>query len=258
MKRLNAALAGAALALLAGNAPALAAETLRIGVEGAYPPFSWKEADGTLKGFDIDIAAALCAQMDRECELIEQDWDGMIPALLARKFDAIVASMSITEERRKRVDFSARYYNTPAMFVAADDADLDVSPEGLAGKTIGVQRGTTHQCFMEKLYPDADLRLYATQEEVFLDLAAGRLDAQFSDSIQADEGFLKTDAGAGYRFVGGAQLDPECHGEGAGIAIRKGEDALREAFNAAILAIREDGTYQAINDRYFEIDVYGG
>lgn len=258
MKRLVAALlAGAVLAAASGITPVAAGEKLRIGVEGAYPPFSWKEADGTLKGFDIDVAFALCQRMDRECELVEQDWDGMIPALLARKYDAIVASMSITAERKKRVDFTAKYYNTPARFVAPEGSDLDVSPAGLAGKAVGVQRGTVHQCYMEKVHPDADLRLYATQEEVFLDLAAGRLEAQISDSIQADEGFLKTDSGKGFGFAGGTQFDLECHGEGAGIAVRKGEDALREAFNAAIEAIRDDGTYETINARYFTFDVYG-
>ena len=257
MKRIVTALAAAALAVAAGTAPAAAGEELRIGVEGAYPPFSWKEADGSLKGFDIDIAYALCEEMDRECTLVEQDWDGMIPALLARKYDAIVASMSITEERKKRVDFTAKYYNTPALFAAAAGSDLEISPAGLAGKTVGVQRGTTHQCFMEKIYPDTDLRLYATQEEVFLDLAAGRLDAQFSDSLQTDEGFLKTDAGKGFVFAGGPQYDLECHGEGAGIAVRKGQDELLAAFNSAIMAIREDGTYKSINDKYFEIDVFG-
>ncbi len=257
MKRFTTALAAAALAVAAGTASVSAGEELRIGVEGAYPPFSWKEADGSLKGFDIDITFALCEKMGRECTLVEQDWDGMIPALLARKYDAIVASMSITEERKKRVDFTGKYYNTPARFVATEGSDLDVSPAGLAGKAVGVQRGTTHQCFMEKLFPEADLRLYQTQEEVFLDLAAGRLDAQFSDALQADEGFLKLDAGKGFAFVGGPQYDLECHGEGAGVALRKGEDELRQAFNAAILAIREDGTYKSINDKYFDFDVYG-
>ena len=257
MRRFVTALAAAAFAVTTGIGSIAAANELRVGVEGAYPPFSWKEADGSLKGFDIDVAHAICEKMGRECTLVEQDWDGMIPALLARKYDAIIASMSITEERKKRVDFTAKYYNTPAMFVTAEGAGLDITPAGLAGKAVGVQRGTTHQCFMEKIFPDADLRLYATQEEVFLDLAAGRLDAQFSDSLQADEGFLKTDAGKGYAFAGGAQHDLECHGEGAGIAVRKGEGELLDALNAAIVAIREDGTYKAINDKYFEFDVYG-
>jgi polar amino acid transport system substrate-binding protein/arginine/ornithine transport system substrate-binding protein len=254
---ITAVVAAAALAVAVGIAPVKAGEMLRVGVEGAYPPFSWKEADGTLKGFDIDIAMALCAKMGVKCELIEQDWDGIIPALLSKKYDAIIASMSITEERKKRVDFSNKYYNTPAKFVARKDSGLTDTPEGLAGKSVGVQRGTIHQCYMEKMFPDAELRLYATQEEVFLDLASGRIDAQISDSIQALEGFLGTDAGADYAFLCGDQFDLECHGEGAGIAVRKGEDDLRNKLNLAINAIREDGTYQTINAKYFDFDIFG-
>ncbi len=247
---------GLALMLAAGGAQA--AEKLRIGVEGAYPPFSWKESDGTLKGFDIEIAEALCKEMKRECVLVEQDWDGMIPALLARKFDAIVASMSITPERKKRVDFSNKYYNTPAKFVARKGSDLQISKAGLKGKRIGLQRGTTHQCYMEKMFPDAELVLYASQEEVFQDLAIGRIDAQFSDSIAADDGFLKTDAGKDFAFVGGDQHDPQCHGEGAGIAVRKQDKELREELNQAIQAIRKNGVYQSINAKYFDFDIFGG
>ena len=253
-------LAGAILAsavMFGLGTSAQAGDVLRIGVEGAYPPFSWKEADGTLKGFDIEIANALCEKMGRECELVEQDWDGIIPALLAEKYDAIVASMSITPERKKRVDFTDKYYNTPARFVAAKDTALEPTPEGLKGKAVGVQRGTIHQCYMETVFPDTELKLYGTQEEVFLDLAAGRIDAQISDSIQALEGFLNEDAGKDYAFLGGDQFLLECHGEGAGIAVRKGEDALRESLNAAIRAIREDGTYSKINEQYFDFDIYG-
>ncbi len=236
---------------------AQAGEKLRIGVEGAYPPFSWKEADGSLKGFDIDIAMALCDKMGRECELVEQDWDGIIPALLAKKYDAIIASMSITEERKKRVDFTIKYYNTPAKFVAKEEPGFEGTPEGLAGKTVGVQRGTIHQCYMEKMFPDTELSLYATQEDVWLDLTSGRIDAQISASTQAMEGFLTQDAGKGFAFLGGDQYDKECHGEGAGIAVRKGEDDLRSAFTAAIKAVREDGTYAKINDKYFDFDIFG-
>jgi len=245
------------LALLLGIGSLQAAD-LRVGVEGAYPPFSWKESDGTLKGFDIDIAEALCAEMGRKCVLVEQDWDGMIPALLAKKFDAIVASMSITEERKKRVDFTDKYYNTPAKFVGRLDSGIEISKSGLAGKRVGLQRGTTHQCFMEKMFPDVELVLYGTQDEVFQDLAIGRIDLQFSDSVQADDGFLKTDAGKGFGFIGGDQHDEECHGPGAGIAVRKSDSALRDEFNKAIKALRSKGIYQKINAKYFEFDIFGG
>lgn len=254
--RFKAAIAAGALAL--GLASVAQAEgPLRIGVEGAYPPFSWKEADGTLTGFDIDIAKALCENMGRECELVEQDWDGIIPALLAKKYDAIVASMSITEERKKRVDFTGKYYNTPAKFVAPKNAGFEATAEGLEGKTVGVQRGTIHQCYMEKAFPDVELKLYGTQEEVFLDLAAGRVDAQISDSIQSLEGFLTKPEGKDFAFLGDDQFDLECHGEGAGIAVRKGEDDLRLAFDKAIKAIRDDGTYARINAKYFDFDIFG-
>jgi lysine-arginine-ornithine-binding protein len=255
--KLKTACAAFALMLgLVGNS-ALAAD-LRVGVEGAYPPFSWKEADGTLKGFDIEIAEAVCAQLGRKCVLVEQDWDGMIPALQARKFDTIIASMSITEERKKQVDFTIKYYNTPAKFVAKKGSGLKISKAGLKGKRIGLQRGTTHQCFMEKMYPEAELVLYGTQEEVFQDLAIGRIDAQFSDSIAADDGFLKTDAGKDFEFTGGDQHDEQCHGPGAGMAVRKSDTALRDDLNRAIKAIRANGTYQKINAKYFDYDIYGG
>ncbi|MBT4889008.1 MAG: transporter substrate-binding domain-containing protein [Rhodospirillales bacterium] len=242
------------MALAGGQANA--GDALRIGVEGAYPPFSWKEADGTLKGFDIDVAYALCEKMNRECTLVEQEWDGMIPALISRKFDAIVASMSITEDRKKRVDFSVKYYNTPSRMVAKDGAGFEVTQAGMAGKKIGVQRGTTHQCFVEKNFPDSEVVLYTSQEDVFADLASGRIDAQSSDALQAEEGFLNTDAGKGFAFIGGDQDDIPCLGEGAGIAVRKGDSIVTE-FNNAIQAIRADGTYAKFNDMYFAMDIYG-
>ena len=247
-----------AVALMFGLAGNSLAADLRVGVEGAYPPFSWKEADGSLKGFDIEIAEAICAELKRKCVLIEQDWDGMIPALMARKFDTIIASMSITEERKKRVDFTDKYYNTPALFVAKKGSGLEISKSGLKGKRVGLQRGTTHQCFMEKIYPDTELVLYASQAEVFQDLAIGRIDAQFSDSIAADDGFLKTDAGKDFEFIGGDQHDEACHGVGAGITVRKGDSALRDQLNAAIKTLRANGVYQKINAKYFDFDIFGG
>ena len=244
-----------AVALFSASAQA---DKLRVGVEGAYPPFSWKEADGTLKGFDIDFAYEICKRLNRECVLVEQEWDGMIPALLAKKFDTIIASMSITEERKKKVDFTDKYYNTPPGVVAKSGAGFKRTNASMKGKRLGVQRATTHQCTAEKMFPDAELVLYATQEEVFQDLASGRLDAQLSDSLQAQEGFLSQDMGKGFAFLGDMIDDEECQGVGAGFAVRKNDTDLRDAMSKAIKAMRADGTYQKINSKHFEIDIYGG
>jgi lysine-arginine-ornithine-binding protein len=253
-KLMNTALA---VVLTLGFGTVSAADTLRVGVEGAYPPFSWKEPNGTLKGFDIEMANEVCKRLGKKCKLVEQEWDGMIPALLARKFDTIIASMSITAERKKKVDFTVKYYNTPAMVVAKADASFDATPAGLKGKRIGVQRATTHQCFAEKFFKDSEVVLYASQEEVFQDLASGRLDAQLSDSLQALEGFLNKPAGKGFAFLGKEQNDLACFGEGAGFAVRKKDTALRDALSGAIEAIRADGTYKKLNDKYFKVDIYG-
>ncbi len=255
MKRLTAAALAAALAAASLAAPALAAD-LRICVEGAYPPFSEITPDGKIVGFDIDITNALCKEMGKTCELVQSDWDGIIPALTEGKCDAIIASMSITEERKQRVDFSEPYYNSPAKFIARKGAGLTDTPEGLEGKVVGVQRGTIHQDFMEAKFPDVKLKLYGTQDEAYLDLVAGRIDAIMVDSIAGMEGFLKTDQGKDFEFFGRDWSIPEIHGIGAGIAVRKGEPELRDAFSKAIRAIREKGIYQKINAKYFDVDLY--
>ena len=167
------------------------AADLNICVEGAYPPFSEINSSGEIVGFDIDIANALCEEMGKSCAMVQSEWDGIIPALLEGKCDAIIASMSITEERKQRVDFSDKYYNSPGRFVARADAGLTDTPEGLADKVVGLQRGTIFQDYMEAEMPDVDLKLYGTQDEVYLDLVAGRIDAAFADSIAISDGFLK-------------------------------------------------------------------
>jgi lysine-arginine-ornithine-binding protein len=252
MKRLIAAAAFAAFATSA------TAADLNICVEGAYPPFSEINSAGEIIGFDIDIANALCDVMGNSCTMVQSEWDGIIPALLEGKCDAIIASMSITEERKQRVDFSDKYYNSPGRFIAREDAGLTDSPEGLAGKIVGLQRGTIFQDFMEGEMPNVELKLYGTQDEVYLDLVAGRIDAAFADSIAMSDGFLKTDQGKGFGFFGRDYNEEKYFGVGAGIAVRKGEEALRDGFSAAIKTIRDNGTYKSINDKYFEVDIYGG
>ncbi len=247
---------GAAFAAIsiAAAGPALA---LDICVEGAYPPFSETSPDGSLVGFDIDIANALCAEMGETCEMQKTDWDGIIPALLEKKCDAIIASMSITPERMEVIDFTKKYYQTPAVLAAAEDADFEGTAEGLAGKVIGVQRGTIHETYATQYFPDAEIRGYGSQDEAYLDLIAGRLDAVMADSVAISEGLLATEDGAGYAFLGGTHYDPAIHGEGAGIGVRKEDTELRDQLTAAIEAIRADGTYDEISSKYFNFDVYG-
>jgi arginine/ornithine transport system substrate-binding protein len=231
---------------------------VRIGVEGAYPPFSYVDPEGNLGGFDIDIAKALCEAMKVECELIKSDWDGLIPSLSARKFDAIIASMSITEERKKAVAFSKKYYQTPAKFVRKKDSGIEITPEGLKGKTVGVQRATIHDSYLTDNYGDiVEIKRYGSLDEAYLDMGSGRLDLLLADSMPVLDGFLKTDSGKDFEFVGPDLRDPRWFGEGVGIALRKGDDELREMFNKAIDTIRADGTYQALQDKYFDFDVYG-
>lgn len=237
-------------------ASAADAGSLRIGVEGAYPPFSSVGPNGQLTGFDIDIAKALCTQMKVKCTLVQQDFDGLIPALKAHKFDAVVASMSITPERLKVVDFSNKYYQTPARLIARVGNPID-SVKGFSGKRIGVQRSTIHDRYATAKFAGAEIVRYTKQDDVFLDLVAGRIDATLVDSVAGDAGFLKTPAGKGYAFTGPVYDDPAFFGKGAGIAVRQGDTVLKNKLNAAIEAIRGDGVYKTIEARYFDFDVYG-
>mgnify|MGYP000193641276 CR=1 FL=1 len=253
---LHLAVAATALAF-AGGASAKDWDTVRIGTEGAYPPFNFYDTNNELQGFDVDIAEALCDKMEVKCELVAQDWDGIIPALLANKYDAIIASMSITEERKNTVDFTDKYYNTPAQFVAQKGSGItDTSPEGLKGKTLGAQSATTHATFLEDLYPDADVKLYGTQDEVNADLVSGRLDAFISDSVVSYEWLEKTDDGKCCELIGDTYTDVKYFGDGAGIAVRKEDEDLKQMFNEALAEIIADGTYKTINEKYFPFSIY--
>jgi arginine/ornithine transport system substrate-binding protein len=249
--------ATAALCLSVAGVGHAQTKKIRLGVEGAYPPFSEIDTSGKLKGFDIDIANALCAQLKAECTMVQLSFDGMIPALQSRKIDAVIASMSITDERKKAVDFTDKYYKTPAQFVVKKGVALDISTAGLKGKRVGVQRSTTHDRFVGDNFKSADVVRYTKQDEVFLDLAAGRVDAALLDMIAAQVGFLKTPQGKNFTFVGPVYEDPKYFGVGAGIAVRKGDNALREDLNRAIAGIRGNGVYKKIQDVYFDFDVYG-
>lgn len=233
------------------------ARTLRMGVEGSYPPFSRLDPDGEVRGFDIDIGAALCARLAATCEWVQLPFDGMIPALQAGKIDAVIASMSITEARRKQVAFTEKYYQSPARLLVKRGTRLDPTPAGLAGRRIGVQRGTTHDRFASDRFKAATIVRYNRQDDVFLDLIAGRLDAALCDAVVAGEGFLKSRRGRQFELAGPPFTEPAYFGAGAGIALRRADGALKAELDAALRALREDGTYRKIQDRYFEFDIYG-
>ena len=242
----------AALTILAvTTANADAADKLRIGTEGAYPPFNMVDSNGELQGFDVDVAKALCKRMGAECTFVKQDWDGIIPALLAQKFDAIVASMSITDERKQAVDFTDHYYTNKLQFIGKKGSTLDVSEAGLKGKTVGAQRATISGEWLEKNRAGADIKLYDTQENAYLDLASGRLDGILGDAFVNLE-WLNSDAGKDFEF----KSDPVFEGDLIGIAVRKGEDDLRTKLNQAIKDIVADGTYAKINAKYFPFPIY--
>lgn len=228
---------------------------LRIGVEGAYPPFSEVTAGGQLKGLEIDLARHWCAHMKRDCELVQLAFDGLIPALQARKIDAIVASLAITEARQKAIAFSRPYYSTPQTFVARKGTASDISPAALKGKRIGVQSATINEGYVAALYRQSQITRYATQDQVYLDLTSGRIDYTLVDSTAAGT-FLKSPSGKALTTVGPPLTDPKYFGIGVGVGLRKADaKTLGVAFTAAITAGRADGSFQRMSRQYFPYDI---
>ncbi len=248
MKKLTSLLTAAMLALAVNTA---AADEVRIGTEGAYPPFNEKNEKGELIGFDLDIARALCAKMAAQCTYVAQDWDGIIPALNAKKYDAIVASMSITDERKQQVDFTEPYYANFLAYIAKKNSGLKTDTAGLKGKVIGAQRATVSAQFLEdNLRDEVKIKLYDTQTAGYSDLKTGRLDAMLSDIYPALQ-WINDPANSGYELVGD-RIDID---DRIGIAVRKG-DPLRDKLNAALDQILKDGTYEAISTKYFGKNIY--
>jgi arginine/ornithine transport system substrate-binding protein len=231
--------------------------TIRIGVEPAYPPLSMKTAEGKLTGFDIDIANALCAQMKAKCTFVEGEFDTLIAGLNVRKFDAVVASMAIAEERKKMASFSDPYYFTPTRIIAKLGM-IDGSEASLKGKRIGVLRGSVQHWYARDILAKSAAKIvpYSNQNETFLDLKAGRLDAVITDAIQGEYSFLKRPEGQGFGFVGPVIKDKRFN-EGMGIAVRRSDDDLRQQFNKALKAIRANGVYNKVQSKYFSYDIGG-
>ena len=250
------------------------ADQIKIGTEGAYPPWNSKDSAGNLIGFEVELANELCKIMNHDCTIVEQDWDGMIPALVSRKFDAIMAGMSITGERMKTINFSQGYADEVASLavmkgskneglktmsainlsnVSADEkATLDVLTKAFKGKTIGVQTATIHQNFLESgLMGNVKIRTYKTQDEVNLDLSAGRIDAALAAAVAFTDYAEKSGKAVvltGPTFAGGD------FGNGVGVGIRKGDSKLLNDFNAAIDKARDDGIISKLAIKHFGFD----
>lgn len=243
------------------SAPAAEPEALKVAIDPTYEPFTFKTGDGKPTGFDVDIANALCEQIKRKCEFVEQVWDSMIPGLNAKKYDVIISSMSITDDRLKEVDFTDKYYNTPSRIVLKKSVKFtDIA--SIKGKKIGVLKGSTQEKYAmgELKTAGVVVNSYEAQDQVYLDIKSGRLDGTVADYLEVSGGFLSKPEGANYTLVGPDLKDPKYFGYGAGIALRKGEDKLKGELNEAIKAIRASGTYKTLNDKYFSkynIDVYG-
>ena len=252
-RRLMMAAAAAGMVAVAGAAHAEG--VLKFGVAAEpYAPFTVKDASGTWTGWEVDLMNAVCANMNEKCEIVETAWDGIIPALTAKQIDVIWSSMSITDERKKTISFTSMYYNTPSMMMGAKTGDMDITPEHLAGKNIGVQVSTTHQYYAEKYFTAANLKTYQTQEEANQDLFAGRLDYVQADSAALDA-FLKGESGASCcESKGMVPEDMAILGEGAGGGVLKEDTALIEKLNAAIAALAKDGTIQKITEKYPDIN----
>ncbi|CAM2195461.1 ABC transporter substrate-binding protein [Paraburkholderia sp. A1RI_3L] len=259
MKKLLAAVTVALLALSAG-AHAKDWTTIRFGVDASYPPFESKASDGKLVGFDIDLGNEICARLKAKCVWVENDFDGMIPALKAKKFDGVLSSMSMTPQRAEQIAFSSKLFNTPTRLVAKKGSGIKPTPESLAGKTVGVEQGTIQETYAKTYWEPKGAKVvpYQNQDQVYADLLSGRLDAALQDAVQADIGFLKTPRGAGYEFVGKDLVDPKILGNGAGIGLRKEDTDLKAKIDKAIADILKDGTYKKLEKKYFDFDVYGG
>ncbi|MFM0209016.1 ABC transporter substrate-binding protein [Paraburkholderia sediminicola] len=248
-----------ALAAIATGAYAKDWSTIRFGVDASYPPFESKGADGKLTGFDIDLGNQICARLKAKCVWVENDFDGMIPALKAKKFDGVLSSMSMTPQRAEQVAFSDKLFNTPTRLIAKKGSTLLPTPESLAGKTIGVEQGTIQETYAKTYWEPKGARVvpYQNQDQVYTDLLSGRLDGALQDAVQADIGFLNTPRGAGFQFAGKDIVDAKILGNGAGIGMRKDDVDLKEKIDKAIADIIKDGTYKAIEKKYFVFDVYG-
>lgn len=263
MKKLvtTAALAITALSLTV-HVPAQAKPLTEItfGVDATYPPFESLSPSGAFQGFDIDLGKAICADLKVKCVFVNQGFDGIIPALQARKFDAILSSMTVTPARAQQIDFSSEMYNEPTSLISKKGSGLLPTAASLKGKTVGVESGTIQETYAKTYWQPNGVNVisYPGQDQVYADLLSGRLDASLQDSVEADYGFLKTPQGANYVLAGNVTYDPQdVLGSFIAIGIRKDEPGLKAKIDKAIATILVNGTYKKIEAQYFNFNVYG-
>ncbi|WP_061149260.1 ABC transporter substrate-binding protein [Caballeronia arvi] len=254
------AVLGATVAVGAAALNAHAAENmkeLRFGVEASYAPFESKSPSGELMGFDIDIGNAVCAKLKMKCVWVENSFDGLIPALQARKFDGINSDMTITDKRKVAIDFTDPIYTIPNQLIAKKGSTIQPTVEGLKGKRVGVLQGSIQETYAKAKWAPAgiDVASYQAQDQIYADLASGRLDAAFQDAEAASKGFLKQPQGAGFAFAGPAVSDDKLLGAGVGFGVRKNDKALKDALNRALKELKDDGTIDRFAAKYFDVKV---
>lgn len=244
--------------------PALARE-VRVGSECTYPPFNYRDAKGELQGFDIDIAREIGKRMNADVKFVCQAWDGMIPGLLAGKYDLILASMSITEDRQKSIDFSIPYRSSSGRFAGPKSmasaspvkADGSPDPDAFKGKTVGIQRSSQYERYLMEIFPSVQIARYDTVDNMLLDLKTGRIDAVMAGPIKLSADFLDKPDGANFAFVGPEIDVVKYFGPGVGVGIRKGDTELKNAVDKALAELIKDGTFKQINLKYWKFSVLG-
>jgi len=255
-------LIAAVVTAVALGAPAWS-ETLRVGMECTYAPFNYKTETGELTGYDVDVAKGVAEIIGANLEFVCQQWDGMIPALLANKFDLIVASMSITESRLEKIDFSSPYRDSVGRIIGKsgqeialfDDAGAPI-PENFNGLRIGVERASTYENWFNAKLPDADIVLYDGNEEMYLDLVNGRVDAIITNPMKAHLRFLSQESGSGFEFISPAINEVEYFGVGVGIGLRQGQPELKARLDGAIKQLINDGKLTEYALKYFPFPIH--
>jgi len=247
---------GLAACLAGGTASAKEWKTVRFGTDATYAPFESVNPKGDIVGFEVDYGNALCAKMKVTCTWQNQDWDGVIPALLSSKFDVIFSSMNMTPARAQKVLFSEMYYATaPVVVTQASIKSNDVSPAALKGKMIGTQSSTVFANYLDKTYKASEVKLYPGGDEPFLDLASGRIDYVVGDILVAQSFIAKNPNCC--RIVNEIQRTPDVFGPGVGAAFRPEDTDLKDMFNKAIAEADADGTYKKIEAQYFKTSIRG-